>query len=365
MVMTEQLHQIENPFTKDKRKLDAAASTNLVTAGNWLSGNEKALDIFDAFVEKYKPTFSQKLRGIRLSHEIICELTAGIGWQVADRPELTTKTQEKMIAAFESAKALGWDPSYAADAAVIAETNQVPIENVITLAQKFKSDKTFTSMEWSTAISMASATYAENNDYKKIMDTYIAVSDAAKDSETTHCALMQAALQSSIEAVLTRYQQLSTEIIAKKLFKKSDKVTEGSRAFLVLAEVIGNLDSSQTTTILKLLITKNKLDQATATRLILAEANKKAKSPVLNRQGRYTTSSTSKDWEIGLDVGAGTPLGGGLTTGISLTGSEIGIGIPLDGVPGGGGLAMIDTSSSNIQTHDYAVAIRLGDKKQS
>lgn len=330
--MTEQKRVTpENPFVNEDG-IEIAASTNLVTAGAWLGNNETPLKLFDKLAEKYGNGKRNKVHS-----EIACEIIAASGWRAQNRPELAIQVQEDMVKAFEKAKELGFQQDIACSIASVAETNGQPVERVVELVKNIVNNSGFASIEWSTAVSMASAMYAENMTYEEVRDVYKAVSAVAKEDETTHCALMQAALQNSPEAVIRRYQELVATIIDPKRFFGTEKVPHGSKAFLVLAEVIGKLNPDHTVSIIQTLIKEKKLDQAAAVRLLLAEANKTAEKPVLNRQGSYEEGDGS----------------------INFT-HDMGVGIPMDGKFDGQGMNMVISGPNTIS---FALPVRLGNHK--
>lgn len=337
--MTEQKIVPENPFLKEEG-IETAASTNLVTAGGWLNNNETPLKLFDKLTERYGKGKRQNVHS-----EIACEVIAVSSWRAQNRPELVVQAQENLLRTFERAKELGFQQEIAVSIASIAETNGQPVEKVVDLVKKIVENSGFASMEWSTAASMVSAMYAENMTYEAVREVYKTISETVKADETTHCALMHAALQSTSEKVLSRYQELAEIKIDPSPFVKKERVTKGSKAFLVLAEVIGKLNPEQTVNLMRILIKEKKLEQATATRLLLAEANKTAEKPVLNRQGTY------KDGErIIEDVSFRQDLG-------------IYDGIPMDGKFDGQGLNMVIDNSSTPNIISFALPLRLGNNR--
>ncbi|MCC6710765.1 MAG: hypothetical protein IT416_00200 [Candidatus Pacebacteria bacterium] len=294
-IHTELLASIEDK----KRKIDTASMTNMVDAAHWLGDKSRAYELYDHYVEKYVKT-----KKLKVNPQLLSELVMGIAWSNKKNELTLEETRDEIFNKYHEAtekltniNEIGFDRTYAVDIAVLAENYSIPVDQVIELIKKIKEEPRIVATNarfWSTAITIASAVMAEEMDENKVIETYVEVDSltGGKESETVCSALFQAALLSSPKEAVEKYKSLKSKKIAKSWLLKKEIIEDGSKAFLVLAMIIGNKSETDIIATIQSLI-DSKLKQDSATRLILADANKDAENPVLCRQGSFEI--TKKD----------------------------------------------------------------------
>lgn len=285
---------------KHRKDITLRATTNLALANEWLGDQSTALNIYDDYINRYMPKgIIERWRSKkRVDSQRLSQLVAGSVWasEVTGFPPRVTFP--KVEHSYEEAKK-DFYSDYSADVAVIAENCQVPVRQVMDLVKELKNNEQLKKVNvkrWSTAITIASAVFSEGIESKqKMIDKYLKLDELTqgKLSEASQAALFQAVLIKDENQVVARYNELKSQKIAPTLFGK-ETVTFGSKAFLVLAEAVGNLDESLTVESIRNLVKKKKLPQDVAARFLLSYANSRSNAPVLCRQGVTNDGETGE-----------------------------------------------------------------------
>ncbi len=283
---------------KDPRHLGHHALTNVVAANEWFRDKSSPIKIFDEFIGPYKLNVVQMALNLStdrysINNEVPCMLIATIGWEDKKGQWPVDVAKTEVFNKYRQAIELDCGTTYAADVVAIAQSNNVSVREVVDITNQIKTNEKFVNAKgkmWSTATTLASIHFATGLSVDQAVDKLLEIHDKTghKESETTLCALTQASLLGDQDAVLKRFGELKEKVLHKEKWpKKGDRVGLGSKAFMVLAEVIGNFSPDESEKAVQTLIENHGLKQDAAVRYVLALANQQAETPVLCREGSF------------------------------------------------------------------------------
>ncbi|EKE05896.1 MAG: hypothetical protein ACD_19C00164G0004, partial [uncultured bacterium] len=249
------------------------------------------------------PKISDRIYGLlgidyRRDSEAPCELVAVIGWEYSKGKGTIESISQQVLQNLNTGEKLGYPQSWAADIAAIANTNKVTPEEVDETVRKIITNGRFVSLganEWPTALSLASEKFASNRSENEVVDRFTDMWEktGGTEHESTIAVLTVASFISTEEQVIERFNDLRNTTIKLDNKGKSKKgiVNNGSKAFVVLAEVVANPNVLNSEETIRMLIDKHGLKQDEAVRYVLALANQRSANPVLCRQGHYTDAT--------------------------------------------------------------------------